>query len=127
MFKFIRSLFSRKGRRSSERAHIIGLTCKISLPDGQSFEAIPIFDLSISGLSFTMKTDSLQITQKVNFHIVSQFGSSVVQTGQIASQRIYYPNYSGDLKDALYRFSAKFDSPISRFAQLLNESAQPIS
>ena len=68
-------------------------------------------DISTDGLSFFFKNPWFEIDDGVRIALIKD-SQTVVVSGTIVSQRIFYPEGQQDLKWALYRYSIKFSSSL---------------
>ena len=69
-------------------------------------------DISHQGMSFLMKNSAFEIGDEIEIHLQNRNKDKETVLGQLVSQKIYYFTEADDLKNAIFRFSAIFQTPI---------------
>jgi hypothetical protein len=126
--KKVLSKFLKSESRSSDRYPVSKYT-QCFLNSSRNEKNVPAYlsDISDSGIAFIFKQPWFDINDSIEIILLRDSKSTALK-GTIVSQRIFYPNGNQDLKQALYRYSMKFESPLSaelvqRFSDELAQTA----
>lgn len=84
------------------------------MTSGNQEQCAPVYlsDISASGLGFYFKNSWFDVGEKVEVYLEKD-SKALTTKGHIASQRIYYPENSNDLKNAIFRYSVHFEAPLA--------------